>query len=147
MNIHIRKATEEDLTTLFALIKEFADYLGKSSKVKTSIEDFKRNKDLFHCFLSETDEGDIAGYAFFYFVFHTWTGKAIYLDDLYVKEEYRRCSVGTKLVLALMDFAKENSCKNLHWEVLEWNDKAIAFYKKLGATFDKEKYSCSYAIK
>lgn len=147
MNIKIRKSTEKDLPVVFNLIKEFAAYLGKEGKVKTSLEDFRRNKDLFYCLLAETQENEVVGYALFFYTFHTWTGKAVYLDDLYVKEEYRRCSVGSKLVYALIDFAKENSCKTLRWEVLDWNDKAIAFYKKLGATVGDDKLNCSYTIR
>jgi len=147
MDIKIRKATEKDLNIVFSLIKEFASYLGKSDLVKTSMGDFIRCKDLFHCFLAETEDGDIAGYALFCFTFHSWTGKAVYLDDLYVKDNYRRCSVGTQLVYALVDFAKENSCKKIQWEVLNWNDKAIAFYKKLGATVGDDNLNCFYTIK
>ncbi len=147
MNIHIRKAKEEDLPIVFGLIKEFAEYLGRSSKVKTSIEDFKRNKDFFYCLLAETDDGDITGYALFCYSFHTWSGKAIYLDDLYVRDEYRRCQIGTKLVSAVIDFARKNACKTLRWEVINWNDKAISFYKKLGAVVGDENLNCSYAIR
>jgi len=147
MNINVRQANEQDLPLVFNLIKEFAEYLGKSDKVRTSLEDFRRNKDLFFCLLAETDEGEVVGYALSCFAFHTWTGKAIYLDDLYVKEEYRRCSVGSKLIYTLIDFAKENSCKTLRWEVLNWNEKAIAFYKKLGATVGDDNLNCSYNIR
>lgn len=147
MNIRIRQATEQDLPAVFSLIKEFAEYLGKSDKIKTSLEDFRRNKDSYYCLLGETPDKEIAGYALYCFSFHTWTGKAIYLDDLYVKEEYRRCSVGSKLIYSLIDFAKENSCKTLRWEVSDWNDKAIAFYKKLGATVGDDNLNCSFTIR
>jgi ribosomal protein S18 acetylase RimI-like enzyme len=147
MDVTIRTANENDLPAVFALIKEFAAYLGRSASVKTSIEDFKRNKDSFICFLAETDEGDTAGYVLFCYSFHTWTGKAIYIDDLYIRDEYRRCSVGTKLIEAIIRYAKENKCKTLRWEVIEWNDKAIAFYKKLGAVVGDDNLNCSYTIR
>jgi len=147
MEYKIRKSTEQDLPAIFSLVKEFASYLGKSEKVKTSLADFKRGKDSFHCLLVETDKGEIIGYALFNFAFHTWTGKAIYLDDLYVKEEYRRCKIGSQLIYALIDFAKENDCKCLRWEVLEWNTKAMDFYKKLGATVGDDNLNCCFILK
>lgn len=147
MAINIRFFKEEDLRTVFALVKEFATYLGTSAKVKTSLADFERSSDIFHCFLAETDEGDIAGYALFSYTFHTWTGKAIYLDDLYVKEEFRRSSVGTKLINAVIAFAKENRCKNIRWEIPNWNKEAIAFYKKMGIAVGDENLNCNYTVK
>ncbi|MEN9919518.1 MAG: hypothetical protein RL662_1954 [Bacteroidota bacterium] len=147
MNIEIRKATETDLPTIFALIKEFATYLGKSTHVKTSLEDFKREYSLFDCLLAETEDGVAVGYALFCFTFHTWSGKSIYLDDLYIKEEYRRCQIGSKLVHSLIDYAKQHRCKNINWQVLDWNEKAISFYKKMGVTVGDDNLNCSFPIK
>lgn len=147
MNIHIRTYEEDDLRTVFALVKEFAAYLGTSAKVKTSLADFERGKDFFYCLLAETDDKDIVGYALFSFSFHTWTGKAIYLDDLYVKEEYRRLSVGTQLIKALIAFAKENRCKSIKWEIPNWNQEAIAFYKKMGITVGDDNLNCFYSVR
>lgn len=147
MSIKIRTATQEDLRTVFSLVKEFAAYLGTSSRIKTSLADFERSSDIFHCLLAETEEGDIAGYALFSYTFHTWTGKAIYLDDLYVKEEFRRSSVGTTLINAVIAFAKENRCKNIRWEIPNWNKEAIAFYKKMEITVGDENLNCNYTVR
>lgn len=147
MAINIRFSKDEDLRTVFSLVKEFAAYLGTSSRIKTSLADFERSSDIYYCLLAETDEGDIVGYALFSYVFHTWTGKAIYLDDLYVKEEYRRSSVGTKLINAVIAFAKENRCKNIRWEIPNWNKEAIAFYKKMGIAVGDENLNCNYTVK
>lgn len=147
MDISIRKATEKDIPVIFAMIKEFAAYLDKADKVKISIENLTMEKDNYHCYLAENEKGDPIGYAFYFYTYHTWTGKAIYLDDLYVKEKYRRFSVGTMLTCALIDLARQNNCKSIRWQVLDWNKEAISFYKKLGATVGDDNLNCNYEIK
>ncbi|HCO68727.1 MAG TPA: GNAT family N-acetyltransferase [Dysgonomonas sp.] len=147
MSVNIRIATEEDLRTVFSLVKEFADYLGTSAKVKTSFADFIRSKDIFYCLLAETKDKEIAGYALFSYTFHTWTGKAVYLDDLYVREEYRRSSVGTQLINAVVSHAKQNKCKSINWEIPNWNKEAIAFYKKMGINVGDDNLNCTYIIR
>lgn len=147
MNISIRKSTEKDIPVIFNMIKEFATYLGKADKVKISIDELIKEKDNYHCYLAENEKGDAIGYAFYFYTYHTWTGKSIYLDDLYVKEKYRRLSVGTILACALIDLARQTKCKSLRWQVLEWNKEAISFYKKLGATVGDDSLNCAYEIK
>ncbi len=147
MNISIRKSTEKDIPVLFNMIKEFATYLGKSEKVKISIDDLTRDKESYHCYLAENEKGEAIGYALYCYTYHTWSGKAIYLDDLYVKEKYRRFSVGTMLACALIDLARQTNCKSLQWQVLDWNKEAIAFYKKLGATVGDDNLNCNYEIR
>ena len=147
MEIKIRKAEEQDMPALLGLIKEFATFLNKPEKVKINIDDLIREKDHFQCLFAENDKGKIMGYALFFCTFHTWGGKAIYLDDLYIKEEYRRHSVGSMLIYALVDQAKRQNCKSLRWQVLNWNKEAIDFYKKLGATVGDDNLNCDLAIK
>lgn len=147
MDITIRKATEKDLTKVFNLVKEFAGYLGKTDKVKTSVEDFIKQQEYYSCILAENPKGEAIGYAIFSTIFHTWSGKSIYLDDLYVNEVYRGCSVGTMLICALIDYAKQQQVKHLNWQVLDWNESAIGFYKKLGATVGDDNLNCTFEIK
>lgn len=143
----IRKASENDLPELFKLIQKFAEYLGKGDFVKCTIEDFQKLQDHFICFLAEADNHEIVGYALCFYSFHTWTGKAIYLDDLFVKEEYRGNSIGKLLIDKLVSFAKENNCTKVEWEVLNWNTKAINFYKKLAAIVGDDNLNCYLEIK
>ena len=147
MDITIRKATEQDLPKVFKLVKEFALYLGKAEKVKTTVDDFIKNQENFACILAENKKGEAVGYAIFSTLFHTWSGKSIYLDDLFVKNEYRRCSVGTMLICSLIDYAKQQKVQSLNWQVLDWNESAINFYKKMGATVGDENLNCNYIIK
>ncbi|SHF32591.1 GNAT family N-acetyltransferase [Dysgonomonas macrotermitis] len=146
MDIKIRKATVEDLPTVFNLVKEFATYLGKIEKVKTTPDEFKQQMDYFTCLIAENSKDEIVGYALFSTLFHTWSGKSIYLDDLYVKDEYRRSSVGTMLVCGLIDYAKHKKVKYLNWQVLNWNESAINFYRKMGATVGDDNLNCSFTI-
>ncbi len=146
MDITIKKATELDLPKVFKLVKEFAQYLGKADKVKTTVDDFINNQENYSCILAEDSTGEPVGYAMFSTLFHTWSGKAIYLDDLYVRTEYRRCSVGTMLICSLIDYAKQQQVKSLNWQVLDWNESAINFYKKIGATVGDDNLNCNYII-
>lgn len=147
MDIKIRKATQEDYQSVFRLVKEFAAFLGKSENVKTTIDDFINQSDYFSCLLAENSKGDVIGYTLFSTIFHTWSGKSIYLDDLFVKEEYRQHSVGTMLVCSLIEYAKQNQVNSLNWQVLEWNESAIHFYKKMGATVGDDNINCYFEIK
>lgn len=147
MDISIRKTTEKDIPVLFDMIKEFASYLDKADRVKIKIEDLVRDKDNYLCYLAENESGEPLGYALYCYTYHTWSGKAIYLDDLFVKEEYRRFSVGTMLACALIDLARQTNCKSLQWQVLDWNKEAIAFYKKIGATVGDDNLNCHFEIK
>lgn len=147
MDIQIRKATEQDLPKVFKLVKEFASFLEKTDKVHTSVDDFIKNQEYYSCFLAENMKGETMGYALFSTMFHTWSGKSIYLDDLFVKDEYRRCSIGTMLICSLIDYAKSQDVNNLNWQVLEWNKTAINFYKKLGANVGDDNMNCYYTIK
>ena len=75
-------------------------------------------------------------------MYYTWVGKSLYLDDLYVKEAYSGQKIGSALLDKVIQFGKDNNCKRIRWQVLEWNKPAIDFYKKLGADLDGEWLNC-----
>lgn len=146
MDIKIRKATKEDLPVVYKLVKEFAAFLGKTDQLLNRVEDFEEGLEYSQCLLAENNKGEIVGYAFFMFIFHTWTGKTIYLEDLFVKENCRGFSIGTLLTCALIDFAKQNHIKNIEWQVYESNQPAINFYKKMGAIVGDNSLNCRFSI-
>ncbi|MDR3273490.1 MAG: GNAT family N-acetyltransferase [Flavobacteriaceae bacterium] len=146
MTISIKRASEEDLPILFEMIKEFADYLGKQEKVKISLEDLRKGMPHFQFFIIEKEEKEIAGYAFTFFSFHTWAGKNLYLDDLYIREKYRRQSIGNQAIEFLKQFGKDNGCTCLQWQVLDWNERAIKFYQKIGASIGDDNLNCEIAL-
>ena len=92
----------------------------------------------------ENGKKEIVGMALFYFMYSTWKGKILYLDDLIVTEPYRRLGVGQQLVDSLMEFAQETEVNQVRWHVLDWNEPAIRFYKKLGMRLEPEWITCKF---
>jgi len=134
MKINIRKAEKDDLNAILALIKELATYEKAPNEVTVTIDDliedgFGHNP-LFDVFVAENPSHGIVGMAFWYFAYSTWKGKCIYLEDIIVKNEFRRMGIGEKLFDEVLKAAKEHKAKRLMWQVLNWNIPAIEFYKK-----------------
>ena len=145
MDIQIIQALPAHLPVVHRLMKEFADFQRTPAKFKISEEQFLEDHDLFKCLLAVTD-GRIIGFASYFFAYYSWTGKALYLDDLYVLEEYRGAGVGTMLFDAIEEMAKKAQCTRLRWQVSHWNQKAITFYRNRGAVIDEVEINCDLAI-
>ncbi len=142
MEINIRKADENDFPAIVGLIQEFAHFQKSADKVTITAEQMQLEKHLFNCFVAENEQHEIIGFATYFFSYYSWTGKALYLDDLYVKESCRGNSVGTQLFNAVIELAKESNCIKLRWQVSNWNKNAINFYKKMGAVIDEVEINC-----
>jgi len=138
----IRKATEKDFPAILDLIKELALFEKAPEKVTNSVAQMINEQAYFNTLVAEKEDGEVIGFALFYFVYYTWVGKSLYLDDLYVKEKYRGYKIGTSLLDEVIAFGKKNNCKRIRWQVLNWNKPAIDFYKKLGANLDDEWINC-----
>jgi GNAT superfamily N-acetyltransferase len=138
MKIKIRKAKEEDFVNIFSLIEELALFEKAPEKLTNSVDQMIEEKNYIQCFVAETEAREIIGIAQYFFAYFTWSGKSMYLGDLYVKESYRSQKVGLNLFNKIIEVAKEENCKRLTWQVLKWNKSAIEFFKKLGAEIDKE---------
>jgi GNAT superfamily N-acetyltransferase len=100
-------------------------------------------KNYIQCFVAETEAKEIIGIAQYFFAYFTWSGKSMYLGDLYVKEKYRKNKVGHKLFNKIIEAANEENCKRLTWQVLNWNKPALEFFKGFGAEMDKEWIDCN----
>ena len=144
MNYNIRTAKEEDFEAILGLIKELALFENAPEKVLNTVEQMKAEQDFFHCFVVETEAQEIVGMALYYFVYYTWVGKSMYLDDLYVKQAFRGQGIGSELLEKLFEVARKENCKRVRWQVLDWNEPAIALYEKCGAEIDKEWYNCDF---
>jgi GNAT superfamily N-acetyltransferase len=135
--ILIRSATEEDVPAIFSLIKELADYEKLSDQVVTTEDELKKvlfGKNNFVEILIAEYEGQIVGQALYFKNFSTFLGKpGIYLEDLYVKPEMRSKGIGKALLDKIISLAKERNYGRVEWSVLDWNNSAIDFYKKIGA--------------
>lgn len=142
MQITIRKAGVKDFSAILSLIKELALFEKAPDKVTNTVEQMGNEKDFFHCFVAETAGKEIVGMALYFFAYYIWVGKSLYLDDLYVKESFRGQEIGTKLLQKIFETAKEENCKRIRWQVLDWNKPAIDMYKKIGAIIDDEWINC-----
>lgn len=137
----IRKARATDVPALLRLVKELAIYEKAPHEVVNTeekmLEDgFGINK-IFDAFVAELD-GDIIGTAITYFRYSTWKGKRLYLEDLIVTEVHRGKGAGQQLFNTCIDFGKEQRCSGMVWQVLDWNQPALDFYKTYGAHLDGE---------
>jgi ribosomal protein S18 acetylase RimI-like enzyme len=144
MEFTIRAATEADFPAILSLIKELAEYEKAPGKVTNSVEQMTQEKELFRCFVAETEEKEIIGMALFFLAYFTWVGKSLYLEDIYVKESFRQHRIGSALLREVFRVARAEGCKRVRWQVLNWNEPAIAFYRKCGADLDGEWINCNF---
>lgn len=144
MNITIKKATEKDLSAIYTLIHELAVFEKGLDKLTNTSELMNEEKDYIQCYIAVTETNEVVGMAQYFIAYFTWSGKSMYLGDLYVKEQYRGNKIGLKLLKKIFETAKNEKCKRLTWQVLDWNKSAIDFYKKLGAEIDQGWYNCNF---
>ena len=132
----IRDAISEDAALIRALIQELAEYDGEAHQVQTTEADIVRDgfgtNAKFRTFIAEWGSQAI-GFAVFFHYYSTWRGSGIYLEDLYVRPEFRRRGVGTALLAQVAYTAREESCTFVRWAVLDWNQPALNLYDSLGA--------------
>ncbi len=149
MNILIRKARKEDCTRLLELIQELAVYEKAPEEVTVSQDHFEESgfgkNPVWWAFVAEVD-GKVQGFALYYVRYSTWKGQRMYLEDILVTENMRGKNLGKLLFEALIIEAKEKNFSAIVWQVLEWNEPAINFYKKYGTKFDNEWINCSMDI-
>jgi GNAT superfamily N-acetyltransferase len=150
MQITIRPATKEDCPRMMELIKELALYEKAPEQVTVSMEHFIESgfgeKPIWWAFVAETN-GIILGFALYYIRYSTWKGQRMYLEDILVTEEARGKGIGKLLMDKLIEEGKEKNFSGMLWQVLEWNEPAIHFYKKYKANFDAEWINCSVEFK
>ncbi|MEO6357505.1 MAG: GNAT family N-acetyltransferase [Ferruginibacter sp.] len=146
MHITIRKGAEHDFDAILSLIKEFAIFQKTPEKVSITLQEMVANGNLFQCFVAETGDNKIVGFASFFFAYYSWSGKAIYLDDLYVTNAYRKQGIGKMLLQQIIELAKNSSCKKVRWQVSKWNTNAIEFYQKMNAAIDETEINCDLLL-
>lgn len=138
----IRRAKKEDCERLLELVKELALYERAPDEVTVSIEEFRNSgfseKPVWWAFVAENEDNLIVGFALYYIRYSTWKGCRMYLEDIIVTEEYRGKGIGGMLFDQLIIEAKEKKFHGITWQVLEWNEPAINFYKKYNASLDPE---------
>lgn len=139
MNLHIRVAEKTDCPRLLELIFELALFQKKPKEVTVILQEFEDagfgTKPVWKAFVAEVD-GFIVGFALYYIRYSTWKGCRMYLEDLIITEAYRGKGIGLLLIKILIKEALEKGFSGMLWQVLDWNEAAIGFYKKLNASFD-----------
>ena len=133
----VRKALPEDMTGIHALVLELAEYEKAPNEVLTTPEDYRRDfaQGCFDAFVIEKDEC-IVGMALFYWAYSTWKGKMLYLDDLVVTKALRKNGLGSMLFEAVLNEGRLNGARLMKWQVLDWNEPALSFYRKYSATIE-----------
>jgi GNAT superfamily N-acetyltransferase len=149
MGIKIRRAVKEDCPRLLELVHELAEYERAPQEVTVTLEHFTESgfgkNPVWWAFVAET-ENEIVGFALYYIRYSTWKGQAMYLEDILVTQKMRGKGIGKLLFDQLIEEAKEKKFNRIIWQVLEWNEPAINFYKKYNAKFDSEWLNCSIAV-
>eukprot|EP01061_Rhynchopus_euleeides_P011039 TRINITY_DN20611_c1_g1_i1.p1 TRINITY_DN20611_c1_g1~~TRINITY_DN20611_c1_g1_i1.p1 ORF type:complete len:172 (+),score=75.17 TRINITY_DN20611_c1_g1_i1:37-516(+) len=147
VEIDVRRGTREDMKDVLRLIAELALYEKCASEAVLTVEQLQEDgfdKNLFETFVAQID-GVTVGFALYYKRYSTWKGMTLYLEDLYISEDHRRKGVGFVLFDAVARRAKEVKATRLEWQVLDWNEIAINFYKsKLDAEMDSTWINCRF---
>jgi GNAT superfamily N-acetyltransferase len=135
--LRLRLATREDVPVILAFVRELAAYERSPGEVVATGEDFLRDgfepEPRFRALVADWD-GQPAGFALWFYNWSTWTGRSgIYLEDLYVRPQHRRHGIGKALLGELARIAVDQGCRRLVWQVLDWNEPALEFYRSLGA--------------
>lgn len=141
MNINVRVAVKKDMPEIFDLIKELAVFEKEAHAVTITVEDLEvygfGNHPKFHCFVADVD-GVVKAMALVYMRFSTWKGPILHIEDLVVKQDMRGHGLGTALLDEVVKYGQELDVKRVSWEVLDWNEPAIAFYEKKGADVKRD---------
>lgn len=136
MEYTIRPAREEDMPAVHRLITELAIFEKEPDAVEVTVEKLKEDgfgpEPRFRCFVADSGMG-VDGMALVYPRYSTWKGPALHLEDLIVTEPARGSGLGSALLTEVIRHARETGAKRVSWEVLDWNEPAIRFYKSRGA--------------
>ena len=141
--IRFEKVAEKDAGTLYSLIIEMATYEKDLDEVKTSEEKIKNticNQSCAEAFLGYCD-GTAVCYMIYFYTYSSYLGKqSVYIEDIYIKPEYRKFGIGKKILSLAAKIAVEKNCERLDWTCLDWNKNAIEFYKHMGANHLENRY-------
>ncbi len=140
-NISVRPANSNDMIAVHGLILELAIYENAEDQMVNTVAQLQADgfgeKPLFECLVAEV-KGEVVGFALFYTSYSTWRGECLYLEDFLVTETMRGRGIGKLLFDEVYQIAKNRKVGRFEWQVLDWNEPAINFYKKYNAILDPE---------
>jgi len=155
MKINIRRAVKEDCPRLLELVQELATYERAPNEVTVTLEHFTESgfgeRPVWWAFVAASPNPSgggeqIHGFALYYIRYSTWKGQAMYLEDILITNEMRGKGIGKLLFDRLIEEAREKKFNRIIWQVLDWNEPAIDFYKKYNAEFDSGWLNCSIYV-
>lgn len=146
-NLLIRVASPKDAPVMMQLIRELAVFEKAPDAVTVSEETFIANgfgsQPVWYAYVAEIDK-TVVGFALYYIRYSTWKGPRLYLEDILITEKWRSKGIGRLLFEQLIITAKKKKFGGMTWQVLDWNEDAIRFYKRYeGVKFDSEWINCS----
>jgi ribosomal protein S18 acetylase RimI-like enzyme len=140
-DITIREARADDCGRMMELVKELALFERAPDEVTVDPEHFRESgfgeTPVWWAYVAEAD-GFVVAFALYYIRYSTWKGQRMYLEDILVTEEWRCKGIGTMLMDKLVEVAREKKFSGMLWQVLDWNEPAIKFYKRYEPKFDGE---------
>jgi len=149
MKTIIRRAVKDDCPRLLDLVQELATYERAPDEVTVTLDHFIESgfgkQPVWWAFVAEVDER-IVGFALYYIRYSTWKGQAMYLEDILITNEMRGKGIGKLLFDRLVEEARDKKFNRIIWQVLDWNEPAINFYKKYNADFDAGWLNCSIYV-
>lgn len=141
----IRQGIKADLPQVLELIRELAVYEKAEGEVIITVKDLEKDgfgaHPYFYFFVAESNS-KIVGIALYYIKYSTWKGKCVFLEDLIVTNDFRKMGLGKKLFNEVVKAAKELHAERMEWQVLDWNEPAINFYKSFNTHFAPEWVNC-----
>ena len=141
MEFKIRKGQKADLTSVLALIKELAEFENAPNEVSVTLEELEEDgfgHHPYYWFIVAEHKEEIIGLSFYFIRYSTWKGRFLFLEDFVVKEDFRGQGVGAQLFEETIRIAQRLEVKGMVWQVLDWNEDAIRFYKKYEASINTE---------
>ena len=144
--VTIRVGLKTDLPRVLELVKELAEFEKAPHEVINTVELMEQDgfgtNPIFGLFVAEV-ESQIIGISLYYWRYSTWKGKRLYLEDIVVTESMRGQGIGKLLFDRTMQHTLDENCSGMMWQVLDWNEPAINFYKKYGSKLDGEWMNCT----
>ena len=149
MKTIIRRAVKDDCPRLLELVQELATYERAPGEVTVTLDHFSESgfgkQPVWWAFVAEVNER-VVGFALYYIRYSTWKGQAMYLEDILITNEMRGKGIGKLLFDRLIEESRDKKFNRIIWQVLDWNEPAINFYKKYNADFDAGWLNCSIYV-